>query len=66
VSSDDNSAALMAEFHARVLDYENSNERLRDEVTRLRLQIHNLSEELRRASGENDRLRHAITEGGDI
>lgn len=56
----------MAEFHARVLDYENSNERLRDEVTRLRLQIHNLSEELRRASGENDRLRHAITEGGDI
>lgn len=56
----------MAEFHARVLDYETSNERLRDEVTKLRLQIHDLSTELRRVAGENDRLRHAITEGGTI
>lgn len=64
--SEADTASLMAEFHARVLDYETSNERLRDEVTKLRLQIHDLSTELRRVAGENDRLRHAITEGGTI
>ena len=58
--------AMIGEFHARVLDYENSNERLRDEVTRLRLQIHELSETLKKTAAENDRLRHAIIEGGTI
>jgi predicted ATP-grasp superfamily ATP-dependent carboligase len=62
---DNNTAALVSEFHARVLDYETSNERLRDEVTRLRLQVVDLSDQLRQLSGDNDRLRRAIV-GADI
>lgn len=57
---DDNNAALISEFHARVLDYETSNERLRDEITRLRLQVSDLSEQLQRMAGDNDRLRRVI------
>jgi len=60
---DNNTAALISEFHARVLDYETSNERLRDEITRLRLQVVDLSDQITRLSGDNDRLRRAILAG---
>lgn len=62
---DNNTAALISEFHARVLDYETSNERLRDEITRLRLQVVDLSDQLRQLSSDNDRLRRAIV-GADL